>query len=295
MNKPINGWLNIYKPKNFSSAKIVAIVKKLLKGQKTGHAGTLDPLAEGVLPIAIGEATKLTEMLVDAKKQYEFTAQFGVQTSSGDLAGEEIGKCETNLTKEDIENILPQFIGEITQTPSSFSAIKINGVRAYKYAHQNIEVEMPKRQITIYRLELLEFNKKTQQAKFLAECSKGTYIRSLAEDIAFSLQNLAHVIELRRLSVGKFDYRNAVYLAPAEDSQNNLQHIHKQFLPVNFVLDDILVINVEEDMALRIRNGQKIYLGGYSNQICAIFNESALLAIGKIEDGFFIIKRVFNL
>lgn len=290
----MNGWLNIYKPKNYNSAKIVAIVKAILGGVKTGHAGTLDPLAEGVLPIAIGEATKLTEMLIEARKKYEFIVQFGARTTSGDLAGEEIAQCESNVVRSDIENILPKFIGEIIQIPSSFSAIKINGVRAYKYAHKNIEVKMPERRVTIYSLELLEFDAGQQCAKFVAECSKGTYIRSLAEDIAFSLQNLGHVIELRRLSVGKFDYRNAIYL-PEEGAQNNLQQIYDQILPADFVLDDILVINVEDDIAFRIRNGQKVYFEGYADNIYAIYQGLTLLAIGKIENRFFKVKRVFNL
>ena len=290
----INGWLNIYKPKNYSSAKIVSIVKRLLGGTKTGHAGTLDPLAEGVLPISIGEATKLTDMLIEARKTYEFKIKFGAQTSSGDLDGEIIATSSAIVKQEDLENTLSKFKGEIIQIPSSFSAIKINGIRAYKLARNNIKVDMPERKVCIYNLELVEFNESEQVAKLIAECSKGTYIRSLAEDIGFSLQNLGHVIELRRLSVGKFDSKKAIYL-PDEGSQNNLQKIYNQILPVDFILDDILVINVIDDVAARIRNGQKVHLENCLDGLSAVYSKKNLLAIGYIEDGFFKIKRVFNL
>ena len=290
----MNGWLNIYKPKNTNSAHIVAIVKRAFKGLKTGHAGTLDPLAEGVLPIALGEATKLADMLVSAEKTYEFTVKFGARTESGDLGSEVIETTDALVAKGEIEKIIPKFIGEITQTPSKFSAIKIKGVRAYKLARSGAEVAMPSRKIHIYSLKLLSFNEIEQTATLIAECSKGTYIRSLGEDIAFSLQNLGHVIELKRLAVGKFVAQNAIDLTKL-DLQLDMQQIYDQILPVDFVLDDILVINVVEDIALRIRNGQKVNIQNSQDGLSAVYCNGILCAIGEIESGLFKIKRVFNL
>lgn len=290
----MNGWLNIYKPKNISSAKLVGFVKKIFKGLKTGHAGTLDPLAEGVLPIAIGEATKLTDNLVVAKKTYRFKVKFGSKTASGDLGSEVIETCTNLVEKDSIEKILDKFKGEINQRPSSYSAIKINGVRAYKLARSGVEVEMPIRKITIYNLKLEHFNYEEQVATLITTCSKGTYIRTLAEDIALSLQNLGHVIELARLAVGEFRAENALNFAQL-DLQSDLQQIYNQLLPIDFVLDDILVINVEEDVSMRIRNGQVVSLGKTTEGQAAVYCNKTLCAIGEIDKGLFKIKRVFNL
>ncbi len=290
----INGWLNIYKPRGISSAAVVAIIKRTFKGVKTGHAGTLDPLAEGILPIALGEATKLTEMLIDAKKTYQFTIKFGSRTSSGDIEGSVIATTENLVKESDINDVLHKFIGEISQVPPAFSAIKINGVRAYKLARAGDMPEMKMRQIHIYDLKLLAFNAEDQTATLICECSKGTYIRTLAEDIGFSLQNLGHVIELKRLGVGKFTVASAANLSDIQ-MQDNLQRLSSHILPVDFVLDDILVINVSEDIALRIRNGQKIIFGDALEGLSVVYCNSILYAIGIVDDGLFKIKRVFNL
>ncbi|WP_410521660.1 tRNA pseudouridine(55) synthase TruB [Candidatus Tisiphia endosymbiont of Nemotelus uliginosus] len=207
-----NFWLNIYKPKGVSSAKLVSIVKSYFNKSKVGHCGTLDVEAQGVLPIAVGEATKLVRVLVDAKKTYIFTIEFGKKTDTADSSGKIINVTNTIPSKEQCFNICKNFIGTLSQYPPAFSAIKINGVRAYKLARENSPLKLAPRNITIYHLECLNFNHKDKQAIYMVECSKGTYIRSLAEDIALSLQSLGFVVELHRTKVGLFSAEEAIRL-----------------------------------------------------------------------------------
>lgn len=292
----LNGFLNIYKQRGFSSAKLVSMARKILNIKKIGHTGTLDPEAEGVLPLAIGEATKLCNLLIDAQKGYEFVIQFGSRSSTGDVAGEIIETKESKITEFELNNILPKFIGEIIQIPSKYSAIKINGERAYKLARKGEDFEIPKRCIEIYSLEILEFNQSNQTAKLKCICSKGTYIRTLAEDIAFSLHNLGYVLELRRVKVGNFHIENSVTLTDEffTDSEAS-KKLSKYILPVDFLLDDILVINITEENAKRVRFGQLIDLDFEDNDLAAVKYENILVAIGEIRAKKFNIKRVFNL
>lgn len=336
MTNPLSGWLNLYKPKHISSAKFIAKVKYLVKPAKVGHAGTLDPLAEGILPVAIGEATKLTSYLMDAKKIYAFTIQFGARTNSSDEGTEIVERTENKVTQEDLESVIPKFIGAIRQVPSKYSAIKINGERAYNLARNDIEFEMKEREVNIYNLSLESFDPLAQQASLVCECSKGTYIRTLAEDIAFSLQNLGYVIRLARLKVGKFDAETSIKLdhrvkANQDDGKENdcraalqsslyvrsegqevrhsqrligedynleafsLDTLKQKLLPVDFMLDDILVIDALEDVAKKIRFGQKVIFEDKQDGFYSIYSNGILLAIGNLLNGSFEIKRLFNL
>jgi tRNA pseudouridine55 synthase len=290
----INGWINIYKPKNCSSAKIVHIARKALSIQKIGHTGTLDPLAEGVLPIAVGEATKLCSLLIDSVKQYEFTISFGKQTSSGDLDGEVINSSPKLVQEGEIERVIPRFIGKINQIPPKYSAIKINGKRAYKMARENLEFEMPSRQIEIFDLKLMEFDQNLQTAKLLCTCSKGTYIRTLAEDIAFALQNFGFVIGLRRLKCGVFDESSSFKIC-VDEFPIGSDALVANILPTDFVLDDILVIDSLKEEAEKIRFGQIVSFDVKDSNTVAIKSESKLIAIGSIKDRIFKSTRVFNL
>ena len=192
----MNGWLNIYKPKGFSSAKIVSMVKRLFKGNKVGHTGTLDLEAEGVLPIAIGEATKLVRILIDAKKQYAFTVKFGAQTDTADSAGRVIKTASYIPEATECEQVCERFIGKVEQLPPAYSALKVDGQRAYKLAREGKEVILAKRSIYVYDLKCTSYDATQGTASYLCTCSKGTYIRTLAEDISLSLQSLGFVIEL---------------------------------------------------------------------------------------------------
>ncbi len=225
-----NFWLNLYKPKGISSAKLVAIIKKFFKNEKVGHCGTLDPEAEGVLPLAIGQATKLVRVLVDAKKTYIFTVEFGKKTDTADSRGKIIMVTDILPTKLQCFNICKNFIGPLLQYPPAFSAIKVNGVRSYKLARENLSVELAPRNIEIYKLECLNFNSSSNQATYIVECSKGTYIRSLAEDIALSLQSLGFVVELQRTKVGLFTAEEAIKLIELDSDTRLLPQITIDFL-----------------------------------------------------------------
>ena len=216
----INGWLNIDKPYGFSSAKVVAIVKRLLKAKKVGHGGTLDPLASGVLPICINKATKTTEKTMNFSKEYFFDITFGEERTTADAEGEVIKISNVIPTENEIKNILNNFIGEIQQTPPIYSAIKVNGKRAYDLARNNQNVELQARLVKVFELNFLGFkNEKT--AKFSVKCGKGFYIRSLAVDISKALNTVGYVSYLRRTEVGVFNKDNMITLEKLKEIYNN--------------------------------------------------------------------------
>lgn len=212
-------WLNIEKPIGYSSAKVVAIVKKITQAKKVGHGGTLDPFACGVLPVALNKATKTAEALMKAKKQYLFTIKFGEFRDTDDIEGKVEKTSELRTTANNFAQTLFNFIGKIEQTPSKFSAIKINGNRAYDLARQGQDFEMPKRQIEIYQIKLLHFAQ--DFAQISVECSKGTYIRSLARSICLELGICGYVSYLKRLKVGKFLSSSTISLDELKAKVNN--------------------------------------------------------------------------
>jgi tRNA pseudouridine55 synthase len=203
-----NCWLNINKPIGFSSAKVVAIVKKLTKAKKVGHGGTLDPFASGVLPVALNKATKTSQNMMDAKKQYLFTITFGEFRDTDDCEGKVVKTSENRASAWQIMQILPQFIGKIIQQPSKFSALKINGKRAYKLAREGVAFTTPMREITIFSLQMLSYN--IDSASFVVECSKGTYVRTLAYDLCKHLNICGFVSQLTRTKVGDFLLENSI-------------------------------------------------------------------------------------
>lgn len=221
-NMEINGWLNIDKPYTFSSAKVVAIVKKILKAKKVGHGGTLDPLASGVLPICVNKATKTTEKIMNFKKEYLFDITFGENRTTADAEGEITETSNIIPVESEIKNILKNFVGEIKQTPPIYSAIKINGKRAYELARNNQEINLKERTVNVYNLSFLGF-KNNKTASFLVKCGKGFYVRSLAVDISKLLNTVGYISYLRRETVGIFDQKNILTLEKLEDIvKNNL-------------------------------------------------------------------------
>ena len=291
-----NYWLNIYKPKGISSAKAVSIVKKVLGKIKIGHSGTLDVEAEGVLPLAIGQATKLVRILIDAKKTYIFTVKFGVQTNSGDYAGKIIATTHYIPSKESAYAICSKFIGNLTQIPSAFSALKVNGVRAYRLAREGKEVELKSRNITIYDLKCLNYDRKNGTATYYTECSKGTYVRTLAEDLALSLQSLAFVIELRRTQVGIFKEADAIRIIPSEEIKITKEFLKTKSIKMEAILDDILVLDATKEQAQKIRCGQKCTFNYKKDaNFLWIRYKGSLLAIGNLNKNCFNSLRVFNL
>ena len=226
----INGWLNIDKPLNYSSAKVVAIIKKMIKAKKVGHGGTLDPLATGVLPICINKATKTTEKIMLFDKEYLFNITFGEERTTGDAEGDIVNTNNKIPTELEIKNIIPQFIGIIQQTPPIFSALKINGKRAYELARDNKKVKLQAREIRVDNLEFISFiNKNT--AQFKVKCGKGFYVRSLGIDLSKALGTLGYISYLRRLSVGIFNHNNITTLEELENKINHNQ-VNEILLPV---------------------------------------------------------------
>jgi tRNA pseudouridine55 synthase len=293
----MNSWLNIYKPKGISSAKAVALVKRLFRGDKIGHTGTLDLEAEGVLPIAIGQATKLTSILIDATKTYVFTVKFGAKTDTADLAGKIIATCQYIPSKNECIQVCQRFIGQITQTPPAYSALKIDGVRAYKLAREDKEVSLKPRPVNIYSLELLNYNSTEHTATYVASCSKGTYIRTLTEDISLSLQSLGFVVELRRTRVGMFTEENSVNVndfVNLEQEEARLL-LNAKCLKIEDVLDDIPVFDASDDVAKKISFGQKVcFQNDLNYDLIWIRHNSKIIAIGSLHNNDFKSLRVFN-
>ena len=241
----LNGWLVIDKPKGMSSAGVVGRLKFLLHPQKIGHAGTLDPLATGVLPIALGKATRLIRFVMDDIKTYEFDIKWGLETDTDDMAGNETATSDYHPTKKGILNILPKFTGKMTQTPSPYSAVKINGQGAYDLARKGEKIDMPSRQIIIHKLELIKSSE--NEASFMATVSKGTYIRTLAHDMAHALKTVGVVTRLHRIQDGPFEIKNAVSL----DKELKI-------LPLESVLGTLPKLSVTDEIAKRIQQGQRI-------------------------------------
>ena len=258
ITEKINGWIVLDKPVGISSRFAVTKISKILNIKKVGHGGTLDPLASGILPIAIGEATKAISFIQNKKKTYSFTIKWGETTETDDLEGLvlETSKVRPNINQ--INSIIPRFIGKIKQKPPVYSAIKINGQRSYNLARKNIIVNHEFRDIEIYEL-LLKRIINIDKAEFIVKCGKGTYVRSLAKDLAEKLNTKGHVIELRRLSVGNFEEKNTIFIDFSQEIIHSLSVFNK-ILPIKAVLDDIpaLVLNGYE--ARRIKQGQKLDL-----------------------------------
>ena len=252
----LNGFLVVDKPYDMGSTKVVSILKHFLHPTKIGHAGTLDPLATGVLPIAFGKATRLIPYVMAGKKTYQFTIKWGVETDSDDLAGKEIAKSDKIPSEEEIRAILPKFIGEIMQTPSAFSALKINGKRAYELAREGKEVEIKPRSIIIYDLKALEIQQ--DSASFEVQCSKGTYVRSLAHDIAHALGTVGVVTMLRRTACLPFDLTQALALGEIKSEKITAENL--SLISMESVVKDMPVINLSEAEIKRLSQGQRLSL-----------------------------------
>ncbi len=293
-----NGWILLDKPKGISSNDAVQKIKRLLgKNNKVGHAGTLDPLAQGVLPIAVGEATKTVQYLMDEKKEYEFTITWGQARTTADAEGEITFDGGRTPKTEEIQQILSSFLGIITQVPPIYSALKINGKPAYKLARQGVDVAMPERQVQIDSLELFEHNPEQNTSSFRVACSKGTYVRSLAVDIAKSLDTFGYVSFLNRTKVGKFLIKDTIMLAKLIDLVHNDRTI-LPILPVTYGLGDILAVEVTAEQAKSLRNGLSIFLENTfqtPTSIVQILNDGVLQAIAQIEGNRYKPIRVFNL
>ena len=260
-DKPLNGWLILDKPLGLSSAQGVAAVKRILRGagirpDRIGHGGTLDPLATGVLPIAIGEATKLAGRMLDATMAYDFTVQWGTATATEDAEGVVTAMSDIRPDTAAIAAILPRFTGPIAQVPPAYSALKVDGKRAYALARAGESVELAVRHVTVHALTLLETIADT--ATFAARVSKGTYIRSLARDIALALGTVGHVAMLRRTRAGPFGIDAAIALDKFAAAVQEAQ-LEQVILPLMAGLDDIPALAVDPEQAAALRQGRRLF------------------------------------
>lgn len=293
----VHGWLILDKPLEMTSTQAVGVVKRLFDAQKAGHAGTLDPLASGVLPIALGEATKTVAYAVDGRKAYRFVVRWGSETSTDDTEGEVTAQSDKRPSRAEIEACLDQFRGEILQVPPQFSAIKVEGHRAYDLARDGETVELDARKVVIEALEI-EAMPDAETTEFTAVCGKGTYVRSLARDIGRLLGCYGHIIALRRTQVGPFADERAVTLddlrALAEEGA-----VDTALRPVEDALDDLIHLPLTPSDASRIARGQSVILRGRDTPIVAgsayATARGRLLALVDVEKGEVKPTRVFNL
>lgn len=251
----VNGWINLDKPEGLGSTQAVGKVRRLFDAQKVGHGGTLDPLATGILPIALGEATKTILYCQDHIKVYSFAACWGEARNTDDAEGEVIATSDIRPTQAEIEAILLRFTGEISQIPPQFSAIKVDGERAYDLARDGETVELAARTVYIEHIEIIDFN--NDMPRFRVVCGKGTYIRSLVRDMAQTLGTVGYIRDLRRESVGPLTQKTAISLEKLEELANS-GRLEEALLPVETVLADIpaLALNMQE--AARLKNGQML-------------------------------------
>ena len=289
---PVTGWLVFDKPKGMSSAQATGKVRRLFNANKIGHAGTLDPLATGVLPLALGEATKLVSYAMDGLKTYRFTVHWGEARDTDDREGGVVATSEVRPNAEAIESALPEFIGLIEQRPPTFSAIKIDGKRAYALARDGQPVDVPVRQVRIVRLELLSNN--PDSADFEMECGKGAYVRSIARDLGERLGTCGYVGELRRTRVGCFSEADSFSL----DKLEQIEDIARRkglLLPIETPLDDIPAVAVMDSEADRLRNGQSVITPRQVSGEVLITASGQPVGLGIVEDATLKPKRLFRL
>lgn len=318
----MHGWIILDKPHGLGSTQAVSAVKRALRTQrevlggtekwKVGHGGTLDPLATGVLPIAVGEATKLAGRMLDSDKIYDFTIAFGTQTDTLDLEGKVIAESDHLPALADVEAILPRFTGPIEQAPPAYSAILIDGQRAYDLARKGEAVEMKLRSVTIHALTPVRFERvenagqgfstrsnRTEEDRLAsvtltAHVSKGTYIRSLARDIALALGTVGHVTMLRRIKAGPFTLETAISLDKLDEAARG-GAIGGLMLPLTAGLDDIPALAVSPDDALALRQGKVLSGSDIATGLHLAFDGDIPVALVEAQDGDIRVVRGFNL
>ena len=297
--RAVNGWLVLDKPAGVTSTYAVGAVRRAFDARKAGHAGTLDPAATGVLPIAFGEATKTVPYAVDGEKYYRFTVRWGAETETDDAQGRIVRTSELRSEPAVILALLGQFTGEIMQTPPAYSAVKIAGKRAYDLARDGEVFELEPRPVRIHALKLIEISD-TDTAVFEARCGKGTYVRALARDMGRALGCLGHLVALRRTRVAGFDEALAISLARLEDAvAEGEAALARLLLPIEAALHDFAVLNVGQADAARLLKGQPVLMRGrdapYQPGPTYALCRGHLVALGEIEQGELHPIRVFNL
>ena len=297
--RDVHGWVVLDKPVGMSSTHAVSVVKRLFQAKRAGHAGTLDPLASGVLPIALGEATKTVSFVMEGRKVYRFTVRWGEERDTDDAEGRITAVSAERPKADAISAALPRFVGQIAQVPPRFSAVKIDGERAYDLARDGETVEIAARQVEIHRLELIE-TADQNHAKFLAECGKGTYVRALARDLGRLLGCLGHVAGLRRTVVGPFGEEVGVSLDALQRLRPETAAAERTvLLPVEAGLAALPALRVSSADAGRLARGQAVLLRGRDAPVMAgwvaVSSQGALIALAEVEKGELRPRRIFNL
>jgi tRNA pseudouridine55 synthase len=300
--RDVHGWVVLDKPIGMTSTQAVAVVKRLFQAKRAGHAGTLDPLASGGLPIALGEATKTVPFVMDGRKRYRFTVCWGEERDTDDVEGKTIANSELRPSAEAVNALLPRFLGVIEQVPPQYSAIKIQGERAYDLARDGEVVDLKPRPVEIHELYLVE-QQDSDHFVFEAECGKGTYVRALARDLGRLLGCYGHISALRRTLVGPFGENDMIPLAQLEAlcdrAASGEASLADALLPVETALDDIPALAVTRADAARLHRGQAVLLRGRdapnSSGTVYVTVGGRLLALAEIGNGELIPKRVFNL
>ena len=301
--RPVSGWLILDKPFDFGSTEAVSKIKWLFNAQKAGHAGTLDPLASGMLPIALGDATKTVPYVMDGRKIYEFTVTWGEERTTDDMEGDVVRTADTRPGEQDIRDLLPAYTGTIEQIPPQFSAIKIAGERAYDLARDGETVEIPAREVEVHRLTLLACPDE-HTAHFEVECGKGTYVRALARDMGRDLGCYGFVSELRRSMVAPFGedamvpLETLTALEAIEDRDERLAALDAYLIDTSEALSSLPHLIINDDQAHRLKMGNPILLRGRDapTQETEAYATARgrLVAIGEIAQGEFRPKRVFG-
>jgi tRNA pseudouridine55 synthase len=300
--RDVHGWVILDKPVGMTSTHAVAVIKRLFTAKRAGHAGTLDPLASGILPLALGEATKTVPFVMDGRKRYRFTVRWGEERDTDDAEGKVTGTSDARPSADAINAALPAFTGTIAQVPPKFSAIKIEGERAYDLARDGQDVVLEARPVDIHGLALME-TQDADHSVFEAECGKGTYVRALARDIGRVLGCLGHVSALRRTQVGPFDENDMISLEQLEALCHRVAagegSLADALLPIETALDDIPALAVNRADAARLQRGQAVLLRGRDAPIFRgtvhVTTSGELVALAEVDRGEIIPKRVFNL
>ncbi len=298
---PVHGWLVLDKPFDMTSTAAVGMAKRMFNAAKAGHGGTLDPLATGILPIAFGEATKTVQWVMDGEKAYRFTVRWGQERDTDDAEGEVVKTSAARPTRAAIEAILDDYIGEISQLPPRYSAIKVRGERAYDLARDGEEVQLKPRLIQIHDLKLVDMPD-ADTAVFEAETGKGAYVRALARDMGRQLGCLGHIAALKRTRVGPFTMEDAISLEKLEELRHKdaeRKALREALLPIETALDDIPALAVDRPQAARIVRGQQVILRGadapLAEDVVLVTCKGRPVALGTIEAGMLKPRRVFNL
>ena len=307
IKRDVHGWCILDKPVGMTSTHAVSVVKRLFQAKRAGHAGTLDPLASGLLPIALGEATKTVPFVMDGRKIYSFTVQWGEERDTDDSEGRATANSDARPTPDAIRELLPRFTGTIQQVPPRYSAIKVDGERAYDLAREGEVVELAPRPVDIHRLDLIE-TPDADHTVLAAECGKGTYVRAIARDLGRALGCYGHVSALRRTAVGTFQETDSVKLAdlqaaaPTEGGDPgsyDVTALTALLQPVDAGLRSLPSLGVSRADAARLARGQAVLLRGRDAPIMqgfiAVSTHGDLIALAEFEQGELRPRRIFNL